>query len=382
MPFSIESAYLADINELLKLYFVVYGNSYPLSYNDPKVMADTISSVDHNWLVARDKATGAIAGSVVFDLDPINKVGKVAALVVHPDYRKQSVGSTLVSVGGRDLISEAGPLNTLYTTTRTLSVGPQLTFLRDGYLPLGIFPNAHRLREFETTTLLAKFKPGVLERRRRPERIPRKLAKIYEVLHAQLGVTESQELTDRDEWTPAPAAPELEFELVFAPDYVLRRFNEAFKDPYDRFYPFHLPNLLMASKNGEVEIYAYFSKVDGYCAIVALDQPVYTLEGRLRGLLRLLRGFGVSYLEVLMGVEHTRSLETLLQSQFLPVAIYPAMREVDGAMHDFVVLSRTMEPLNFRGMEIEKRFKPYVAQYIELWKDMYLNTLEIFNERK
>ena len=56
------------------------------------------------------------------------------------------------------------------------------------------------------------------------------------------------------------------------------------------------------------------------------------------------------------------------------------MREVRGRMQDFVLMSRTLEPLNFHGMSVATSFKPYVDQYLDLWKDMHLNTLEIFNE--
>ncbi len=79
-------------------------------------------------------------------------------------------------------------------------------------------------------------------------------------------------------------------------------------------------------------------------------------------------------------MQFTASLYALAEAQFLPSAIYPAMYEIDHKVSDFVVMSRTLEPLNFRGMRIEGGFKPYVDLYVKQWKDMYLETLEVFDD--
>lgn len=389
MTLKIDSPLLTDIEELLRLYFMIYGDRYPIPYGtDPKIMADTIQSNQHRWLIMRDTHKKLIAGSVVFEIDTLNKLGKVAALVVHPEYRKQNIAQQLVETGTEELVGKKGPLNSLYTTTRTLSVGPQLVFLRNGYFPLGIFPNAHRLRQFESTTLMARFKPGVLNRRNHHPDIPKQLQPIYKVLHQTLGISSKVSAANPKKKTPPEPTSEkdmLEFETIFAPHYVLRKFEKTFSDPYDRFYPFHTPNLLLSSTKGETEIYAYLSKSDGYCTIVANTTPFYELAGRVRGLLDLLRSEGVSYIETLIGIEHVKSIQALLEVQFLPSAVYPAMKETTSSsarfpMQDFVVMSRTMEPLNFRGMSIDRRFKPYVDQYVKLWQQMHLNTLEVFND--
>lgn len=377
----IDSAQLTDIDELLKLYFIVYGNSYPIQVGtDPKIMADAISAPENLWLVMRDEGRDKLVGSVLFETDRFNRIGKIMGLVVHPEYRKRGIANALVAQGTADLLGPSGPVNSVYTTTRTISVSPQLIFFRDAFHPLGIFPNAHRLDDYETLTLFAKFKEGVLARREPVARVPEKLLPIYSIVNRVVGAS----------WLPTglPArkpvgAPgqQLEFEMIFAPDYVHRRFLETFTDPYDRFYPFHTPNMLWASRGGEVEIFAYLSKPDRYCTIVALTQPFHALAGRLKGLLLNARDHGVSYLELLIGTEHSESIESLLDAQFLPSAIYPAMTEVGGKVNDFVLMTRTMEPLNFRGMAVEKAFKPYVDQYVDLWKKMHLDTLEVLSDR-
>jgi hypothetical protein len=302
------------------------------------------------------------------------------ALVVHPEYRKARLASRLIAWGDK-LISEGGPLNSLYSTARTQSVGPQLICLRAGYLPLGIFPNAHKVKKFETMVLVAKYKKGVLERRVPTEIIPENLVPLYKVIRQQypeLKIPASATLSERSIKRHSPW--EADFEAIYAPNHVLNRFKKQVTDPSAQFYPFHLPNLLLVDTSGKVEMFAYFNRQDGYCALISCNQPLYALHEVFPALLETLRSLGISYVEVLMDVDRFESLEVLLRAQFLPSALYPAMREVDGRTYDYVIMTRTMEPLNFRGMAIETAFKPYVDQYVALWKKMHLDVLEVFDD--
>jgi hypothetical protein len=61
--------------------------------------------------------------------------------------------------------------------------------------------------------------------------------------------------------------------------------------------------------------------------------------------------------------------------------VYPAMQEgQDGKLVDFVIMSRTLKPLDFRGMAIDQGFKPFIDQYVDLWKGMHLDVLDVFND--
>jgi GNAT superfamily N-acetyltransferase len=377
----IQPASLKDREELLKLYFLTYGRDYPLAYGtDSQKMTEAIGSEEYEWLTARDLKNDSIIGSIVFELDRLNKVGKAAALVVHPDYRKAGIGSQLLARGNA-LIGSDGFLNSIYTTTRTQNIGPQLICLREGYLPLGIFPNAHKLKTYETTTLMVKFKEGALEKRISIEKIPQKLIPLYEVVRERLPEINLPKCAEMSNGISGRLPrKEVSFEAIFAPNYVLRRFRSDVMDPQNQFYPFHSPNLLLAEENGNIEVFAFFNKSDGYCTLISFNPPIYELEDVIPALLDKLHGLGVSYVEVLVGTDRIQSIEVLLRSQFLPSALYPAMREVKGRTYDFVVMTRTMEPLNFRGMQIEQAFKPYIDQYVNLWKSMYLETLEVFRD--
>jgi len=382
--FCVERVRDTDADELLRLYLMIYGADYPLEFGTRRdVMLKTMQNPNVLWLVARDPESGKPVGSVLFEVDPVGRIAKIAGLVVSPEYRKQRLASKLISAGTAELLRESSPVNSIYTTTRTNSVGVQLIFLRDGFIPLGLFPNAHKLKHYETLTLFAKFRPGVLERRKRVEVVPEPLGPILKILETHYGIPTEALLRPARRRNMRTRGNELEFEFIDAPEFVQRKFHAGERSAYDRFYPFHAPNLMMVSKDGEIEIFARFSKVDRYCAITSLNVPVHVLAGRMGGLLNQLKDLGISYLEILMGLEHTRSIEAALEASFLPSAIYPAMLEDEhGHTHDFIVLSRTMEMLDFHGMEVDRAFKPFIDQYVGLWKEMHLESLEVFNDTR
>lgn len=384
MRIKIENPTLEDIDELLKLYFMTYGHNYPIAFgNNAQAAGQAILSDDCVWLVARDRARdGMIVGSLVYELDRADKVAKAMALVVHPDYRKVGIASRLCSWGD-NLIKAGGEFNSVYTTTRTDNVAVQVIFLKENYYPLGIFPNAHKIKRFETTTLFAKFKEGVLERRAPTEKIPARLVPLYEVVkqtYPALKIPPAATLSDRHIKKHSPWSTT--FETIFAPNYVLRRFRAQITDANAQFYPFHLPNLLMADESGKIEIFAYFNPQDGYCTLISCNQPMFALHEYFPSILESMRSLGISYVEVLIGADRFESIEVLLRAQFLPSALYPAMREVGGLTYDYVIMTRTMEPLDFRGMKVEQAFKPYVDQYVSLWKQMHLDALEVFDDYK
>ncbi|MGE0171270.1 MAG: GNAT family N-acetyltransferase [Oligoflexales bacterium] len=384
MDFLIRRAEPSDIEELLKLYFIVYQNKYPLPLGtDPKVMLDLISRETNLWLVAvNPEKNKHLIASVVFEVDTFNKIGKLSGVVTHPDYRGKSLASKMIQLGSNQLLDpRSGLVDSVYTTTRTISKGPQVMCLNSGFRALGIFPNAHKLERHETLTLLAKHKEGVLQKRRFIDKIPEKLLPLYELTkdwgkHYQQPevVHPTKKKIEHERRTPQ------EFEFIFAPKFVYSRFLERFSNPHDRFYPFHKPNMVICA--GPTELYCYLSRQDRYCTIIGTTVPLSTLVGRIPLLLEKLSDYGASYIEALVGVDKIDAIHALLEFDFVPSAVYPAMRpEGDGYM-DFVVMSHTMQPLNFAGMSVDSSFKPFIDQYVALWKQRHLDVLEVFKKNE
>jgi len=376
----IQEADVGDVDEIINLYRAVYGKKYPISYGtDPDLLKRAILDKEtHMCLVARDVMNRIIGGALIVEIDSFNKIGKMVGLVVQPTYQRHKIGNSLVEFVTNFFLKKDSRLNSLYATTRTFNVGPQMIFIKNNYLPLGIFPNAHRLQQYETVTLFAKFRENILEKRIPESSVPSTVMPLYSILKnlvPGISIPKTQEI--QQVLTHEGSEEDWEFEIIRAPNYVLRRFNESFPDPSDRFFPFHTPNMLISEKKGRIDIFAYFSKRDGYCTLIKSTRPISELKGRLTPLYMMLDDIGVSYIEVLVSMKYTNLIETLLGGQFLPSAIYPAMREVNNNYEDYIVMSRTMEPLNFRGMAVVAPFKPFIDQYVEAWKKVNLDTIEV-----
>ena len=380
----IERANVNDANEITNLYRLVYGKKYPISYgNDIALLKRSIKNEKtHLIIVARSLIEGVITGVLITEIDIENKIGKLTGLVVHPTFQKNKIGNHLVDYVGVHFLEKGTELNSLYATTRTNTVGPQRVFIKNHYLPLGIFPNAHRLSQYETVKLFAKFRTGLLEQRVSPVEVAPSLMPMYQILQNIVPDLSIPKVSEVDVPLVAPNEDAWEFEIIRAPNYVYRKFMESFPDPKDRFFPFHTPNMLIADKEGRIEIFAYFNKRDGYCTLIKTTEPLEELSGSLTSLYMQLDDIGVSYIEVLLNVNLTSSITPLLNGQFVPSAIYPAMREVDGKFEDYIVLSRTMEPLNFRGMSVISQFKPFIDLYVDTWKQVNLDIIEVIYGNK
>ena len=377
----VTAASLRDVDELLSLYFMIYGNTYPIALGmDREVMSSVITGGNDLWLIARDTVRNCIAGSAVIQIDHGEKIGKLEAVVSHPEYRKRGIAMMLIKSATERALSGKAPLNSVYTTTRTVSLGPQLMCLDAGYIPLGIFPNAHKLKQYETVTLMARYRAGVLNRRIPVEGISAKIACLWYAMNGHIGSDAVPETLPSERFH-APG-PILEFEIIEAQQFVARKFHERSRKPHNYFYPFHLPNVLFVSTDGSVELFAYLSRKDRYCTLISLNVAFTSLRHKMDNLLELLKEHNAEYIETLLPMSDHKSIAAMLDDDFLPCAIYPAMREINGALHDYIVMSRTMVPLDLRGMQIAAPFKSYIDQYVELWKQMHIDTLEVFNERR
>lgn len=376
---SIERPRESDIDELLQLYFLVYGKDYPARIGtDREYMAKAMTSNGFEWVIVRETYRSRIVASAVFEIEEFYKISRLIGVVVHPEFQSKGVAQHIISEGLHQVLKQRSDVNSVYATTRTLSVAPQVMCLKNGFKPFGIFPNAHRVREYETMTLMAQYREGVLERRQPITEVPERLGPIVSVMNRVLGLEDKFKLIPHKSPQFSKNQSQEKWEVIIAPQYVRRMFEKHFEDPYDRFFPFHMPNMMIVSEKGDVEIYGYFRERDQYCTLVALTRPLSEIAGRLRSFLASARDdFGISYIEILIGLEHTASIEALIENQFLPSAIYPAMLETPQRVHDLVLMSRTMEPLNFRELKLEKSFKPFMDQYVGLWKQM---SLEILHE--
>jgi hypothetical protein len=369
-----EPARVDDVDELLRLFRLIYGTSYALPIGtDGDVMARSIASPQSTWLVERKN--GRIVASIMGTIEPSDRMGKMQALVVDPNHRGGGIANRMVGDLAKVLLA-TGEVDSVYGTARTTSAVPQKIHLRNGFHPLGIFPNLRKGERHETMVLLTKYRDGVLDQRHAVHQAPQSLGPLLKTVHHHVGLPVFPELLPETDFEPAERSHDIE--LIDAPNFVLQHFNATMIDPVRRFYPMHQPNVLLAEENGAYQVYAHLSRRDGYCTLIGATPSPMAVAPHLEKLIDELSGFGAFYVETLSPLYAFDELSALLSHGFLPVAMYPAMRREGDKWHDYVVMARTMQPLDFRGLAMDEAFQPYAEQYIDLWTQKFLNTAGVF----
>ncbi|MFD9355196.1 GNAT family N-acetyltransferase [Streptomyces sp. NPDC060031] len=373
----IERAGCADIADLRHLYYAVYGPHYPVALGtDPAEMARLIQDPHTLWLVARCPRSNALVGSAAVHGEPGSRLGRLEGLAVHPDHRGGGLAAQLTERLCERTLG-TGRLDSVYATVRTVSAGPQRVFAHCGFRPMGLLANAVALGSRESLALYARHSPGVLERRVPVPEVPAPLTPLLRTVERGLGISYAgTRVAPPSPGLPSPPAPDpasgVRLELIEAPAFVRRRFDEHFPDAAQWFYPLHTPNTLLAADDGSFEVYACLNRSGGYCSLLAA-YPSPAAAAHLEALTHALTRAGAGYVEALVPLAHRAALSAFLSQGFLPSALYPAMRrEADDRFHDYVVMSRTAEQIDFRGMVVDAPLQPYLDAYVSAWSSRYL----------
>lgn len=377
----IRRAQLSDREELLALYLTVYGDDYPLELGTNKQLMTRLLQEKERafWYVAEIEGRAGLAASCVVELETEFRIGKVTGAAVHPQCNGLGLSTRLIGYAVNEVMSLAPNVNTLYATTRTVSLASQKMLLSNGFKPLGIFPNARKIKTYETLTLMGYFRQGILEKRAPVQKMSPSLVEFYLQVNRSIGDERPIELVED---CPAFASTieheESKWEFIQAPDFVEKRFNEVFAgDRESTFYPFHRPNLLISNTTLGVELFASFNQKDHYCVLISANKPITKINGHFKKLAFALKEIGIYYLETLVRLDYFEAICFLGANRFLPSAYYPAMREVDGVAHDYVLMTRTMVPLDFSESQLAPQFKPFVREYVRQWVELNLSTVGI-----
>ncbi|MEV4441823.1 GNAT family N-acetyltransferase [Streptomyces sp. NPDC049577] len=372
----LQAATPADIADLRQLYYAVYGPHYPAGLGtDPAEMARLIQDPHTLWLVARRPDTGALVGSAAVHGEPVSRIGRLEGLAVHPEHRTGGLAGALTEALCERTLG-TGLLDSVYATVRTVSAGPQRVVARNGFRALGILPNAVDLSSRESLALYARHSVGVLDRRVPVPEVPAPLTPLLRAVEQSLGVSYAD--TRATAPLPAPERPaEGRLETIEAPAFVRRRFHERFPDADGWFYPLHTPNVLLMPDDGHFEVYAYVNRTGGYCALLAAHPGPAAAAAWLEPITRTLTRAGAGYVEALVPLDRHDLLSAFLAQGFIPSALYPAMRAEGDGFHDYAVMTRTNEQIDFRGVVVDGPLQPYLDSYASAWASTYLPTLEV-----
>ncbi len=349
-----------DAEGIFRLYQAVYEGTYTLpivNMRDERTRA--LGDPDTWWLVDLTP-DGQVVGSVIFSVDPAIRCGKVFAAVTHPDYRRGDVMFKTIRAGVDEILLQQRLVDVIYATTRTRNHGPSGLLRKLGFISLGIFPNVHRLVEYETHGLMAVFHDDAFGARERLPKLIPEVSGFYEIIRRGFEL-EPAEIV--------PVADRLKL-------YVLKgsQAAEAFEedktsgDLLMHFFPFHKPNILMSTESGTIRAFLNREGKDGHGVVVGLKidrESVSHLEHVLDVVFETACEIGIEYLELLVDAYSPKHQRAALSAGYLPCAYFPAFEMVGGGeRRDYLVFARSRAPLNFSNVQMTPRDRQFLDVYL------------------
>ncbi len=372
-------AQIGDESKIQALYNKIYNNKYPLSIvNDRQQLTAALTGKEFLWVLVLngDEAVG----SVVYQIDHQQRIGKAFAAVVDPAYQGHRLTEMAMGLVEKQILSAEGSCDLIYATTRTVSLAPQKLTEKLGYAKLGIFPNVHRVMKYETHALTAHYGPGTLNKRRtRPQILP-ELESLYTITKEELGLDEA-EIVDAD---VATCRDFIVLDVIREEKYVRDRFIEGVAANHiaNRFYSFQNPNVLLKAPDGSFEIFLFLEHADGHACIIGGRSGDTDYNIILNSVVASCREMGVRYIEMLIGAYRPLSQRIALSAKFIPSAFFPALRLIkaednhsffsDGERSDYFIFSRSFEGLDFASLRIAGSNRKYLQYYFQMWQKMFI----------
>lgn len=362
-----------DIFHLAEIYFDVYEGTYsdPLM-RDPQAIKNYILSHEGFWFIAKTEE-GQVVASVLINYDQENLIAKAYGAVVRHEFRGKNLMEDLLQFGIDYLKEHTNGVDIIYSTTRTVNEAAQTLTEHLGFKKLGIFPNTHRTRDFETHCLTAIITPEALAKRHSDYKIHHDVENLFNIVAGEIPLPPLESIV------PVSPTKELidagELEVIRSKKFVNYRYNQLKNDRSleFEFFPFHKPNLVILSPDQSIELFCSLSDTDGHCVVIGGKMPSnLNFTDLFVKTNSLLREAGARYIEVLVRADRPKIVESILKSKFIPCAFFPAFQLQGEKRYDFLVLSRSYEIFDFQNVKLKGVNQSYLEEYYKTWKKMAL----------
>lgn len=381
----------ADKSAIRSLYDDIYGPAYPLELiRDPKKTAATIRDPHHHWFVFEGDG-GRLLASVLFAIEPEDRMGKCYGAVVRPEARGHDLMQHILQAGLEELTRDESPCELFYATTRTVTPAPGKLVARLGFVSCGVFPNVHRVQSSETHGLDVYFRKNAFrDRMLEPKLIP-EVEEFFRIAKETLHLPDEAIIQDVE--LPPRSTERHFFEIIDdgdasspsgaelasvgrgpgrSPGLVSRIYARriAERELKFSFFPFHEPHVLCRTRDGD-EVFIHYNRADGYGSILGVKSDVLDFAGFLDQLCAAAHGLGLRYIELLVSAFDPVKQRQALEARFLPCAYFPAMKVTAGGKRmDYLVFSRSFEKLDFTQISLEGTRRRYLQAFVKCWYGM------------
>jgi L-amino acid N-acyltransferase YncA len=357
---NIKTATEEDFLKIRALYQKVYAGNYPVNEtDDPEEFERAINDGKHEWLLAIEE--NDIIGSLILAFDKPRSLVKWYGAAVDPRARRKGVLSALNQRG----LESSQNYQVRYAVARAEYPAPNEALLKCGFKPLGIFPNAMKIRKLETHGLLGNISPDAIKNRKTPVLIEPS-ERIFSILNSSNDLGEA-EIVDIDlDYTYQST----EFEVVPGEDVKKEYYNEKSKSQllFD-YYPFFEPNLKCRAVDGSGEVYMYHNQkaallyIHGLKTIQGIGQVYELLESLADFALQL----GSYYIELVVPADNPELQAAAYKANYLPCAYFPAFKKEENLRKDCIIASRVLVVPSFQKLKNGKIYKPFIETYCKTY---------------
>lgn len=363
----LREATLKDKKEMVSLYTLIYGDDYPLEIiKDPELLAHCLTDDDFFWPVIT--CDGKIFGSVIFEISATHRLCKVFGAVIKPEWQGHDLMRKAIQAGIEYLADTGSPVDVVFATTRTVSPAPEKLVRRIGFRTLGIFPNVRKVNAFETHGFNVYFRKGVVEKRLLSPKLIPEVAPFFSIAK---DICEFPDTACIEPYKlPEPEPMDLDFSIIKSLDVVLSRFEELCGKGQLKFsfFPFHEPNVLLRSSDGQSELFLCHNTNDNYGAIVGLKTARNDTCGLLKQACTTAATLGLKYIELLVSAMDPVKQRQAIDAHFIPCAYFPAAKPVANGMRmDYLSFSRSFENLDFTSINVSGDGLRFLQAFMKCW---------------
>jgi N-acetylglutamate synthase-like GNAT family acetyltransferase len=368
------SAETKDTAEIIGLYNSSYEGFYP----DPifanyQLLKNEILRKNKKLYVVRNETD--VVGCIGILYDPENRIARAGSIVVLPECQGQNLSRKMIEFGIFDLRQNTKGISLLYLTSRTVHKSMQFIANKMGFKQLGIFPNAHKIHNYETHILSALYfnesenqKPRFINFKQHPMIKP-----LFDIVRDECGLPDILKSTDFDIKDFNSKMPILEF--IHASGFVKASYQEA-KNSSEidlGFFPFHEPTAMITSPEGSIQVYVCINQIDKHCVItgVKIDKKVSFTDLFLK-VSNMLRDQGVRYIEMIARANRLNIIDKIINAKYIPCGYVPGFQLDGDYRYDYAVFSRSFEILELNDIELTGVSQLYLNEYVKSWSKISL----------
>ncbi|MEZ7891722.1 MAG: GNAT family N-acetyltransferase [Candidatus Wallbacteria bacterium] len=377
---AIKKAELSDVKGILELYENVYSGKYTLpEATNAEIAESKIKDPHYLWLLATKSKK--IIGSVIFEIEPEHRLGKIYGAAVLSEYQGKNIMHFMAREVIEELCDRLDQCDAIYATTRTVSFAPQIVLEHIGFVSLGVFPNVRRVQKHETHGLEVYFSKKAFEYRLVMPTIIPELKKVYKIVK---DIFQLEEALMVDKLEDFPQEDSIWFIYDDNEKNVAEQFEKYKKsgEKMSGYVPFTTPNMRFYSKDLKNEIFCNINRQDGHMAVVGFKCRSKNFTNLLNSFCRAAQAVaGAQYVEILVSAFAPAIQKQALDARFLPCAYFPAMlRNSEGERIDYFVMSRSFVNLDFTELHLVKNNQKFLEAFMECWYNSVVKFSKSFDD--